>query len=175
MFYRNMSEAPLHARSPETHYDCMQPNNAGRIGDIIAPFLAWEGPAMPMLHAIQAAYGFVPNEAVPVVASALNLSRAEVHGLVSFYHDFRQEPAGRTVLRLCRAEACQARGAERVAAQAASALGITWHETTPDGAVTLEPVFCLGLCAVAPCGMVNDRPVARLDAAQNDAIGEAAR
>ena len=130
---------------------------------------------MPMLHAIQAAYGFVPDAAVPVVAGALNLSRAEVHGLVSFYHDFRHEPAGRTVLRLCRAEACQARGAERVAAHAAAALGITWHETTPDGAVTLEPVFCLGLCAAAPCGMVNERTVARLDEARLDAILEAAR
>jgi formate dehydrogenase subunit gamma len=123
-----------------------------------------------MLHAIQAAFGFVPEASVPVVASALNLSRAEVHGLVSFYHDFRREPAGRTVLKLCRAEACQARGADRVAAHASARPGIAWHETTPDGAVTLEPVFCLGLCAAAPCGMVNERTVARLDIARLDAL-----
>ena len=143
-----------------------------RTSEIIAPFLDWEGPAMPMLHAIQASFGFVPEASFPVVANALNLSRAEIHGLVSFYHDFRREPAGRTVVKLCRAEACQSRGADSVAAHASARLGIAWHETTPDGAVTLEPVFCLGLCAAAPCGMVNDRTVARLDAARLDAILE---
>ncbi len=130
---------------------------------------------MPMLHAVQAAFGYVPEAAVPVVAQALNLSRAEVHGIVSFYHDFRHEPAGRTVLRLCRAEACQSFGADRLAAYASEKLGISWHETTPDGAVTLEPVFCLGLCAAAPCGMVNDRSVARLDTARLDDILETMR
>ena len=143
-----------------------------RTEEIIAPFLPLEGPAMPMLHAVQAAFGFVPEASVPVVAQALNLSRAEVHGLVSFYHDFRHAPAGRTVLKLCRAEACQALGADRVAAHASARLGIGWHQTTPDDAVTLEPVFCLGLCAAAPCGMVNDRTVARLDAARIDALLE---
>ena len=157
----------------------MEQTNAGteladRVAGIIAPYLSLEGPAMPMLHAIQAAYGFVPDGAIPVVASALNLSRAEVHGLVSFYHDFRHEPAGRTVIKLCRAEACQARGSDRIARHAADRLGITWHETTPDGAVTLEPIFCLGLCAAAPCGMVGPRTVARLDTARMDAILEAA-
>ncbi len=145
-----------------------------RISEIIAAHLGREGPAMPMLHAIQAEFGFVPDAAVPVMAQALNLSRAEVHGLVSFYHDFRHAPAGRTVLKLCRAEACQSRGAERVAAHASARLGITWHETTPDGAVTLEPVFCLGLCAAAPCGMVGERTLARLDEARLDAALEAA-
>ena len=143
---------------------------SARTEEIIAPFLSLEGPAMPMIHAVQAAFGFVPEASVPVVAQALNLSRAEVHGLVSFYHDFRHEPAGRTVLKLCRAEACQALGADRVAAHAGARLGIGWHQTTPDDAVTLEPVFCLGLCAAAPCGMVNGRTVARLDAARVDAI-----
>ena len=152
----------------------MQPVSAtevkARTMEIIAPLLTLEGPAMPMLHAVQAAFGFVPEASVPVVAQALNLSRAEVHGLVSFYHDFRHQPAGRTVLKLCRAEACQALGANRVAAHASARLGIGWHETTPDNAVTLEPVFCLGLCAAAPCGMVNDRTVARLDTARIDAL-----
>jgi formate dehydrogenase subunit gamma len=150
-------------------------NVAARINEIIAPYLTLEGPAMPMLHAIQAAFGYVPEAAVPVVAQALNLSRAEVHGIVSFYHDFRREPAGRSVVRLCRAEACQSFGADRLAAQASERLGISWHETTPDGAVTLEPVFCLGLCAAAPCGMVNERSVARLTPARLDALLEELR
>jgi formate dehydrogenase subunit gamma len=150
------------------------PERNQSIADIIAPYLALEGPAMPMLHAIQAAFGFVPAEAVPVVANALNVSRAEIHGLVSFYHDFRHEPAGRTVLKLCRAEACQSRGADRLAALAQDRLGITWHTTTPNGAVTLEPIFCLGLCAAAPCAMVNHRTIARLDTAKLNAILDAA-
>jgi hypothetical protein len=100
----------------------------------------------------------------------LNLSRAEVHGVVSFYHDFRTAPAGRHLIRLCRAEACQAMGADRVAAHAQAALGIDWHETTPDGAVTLEPVFCLGLCACAPAALIDGRVVGRVDAARLDAL-----
>ena len=147
---------------------------ASKVALIIAPYAQLEGPAMPMLHAIQAAYGFVPEAAIPVVALALNVSRAEVHGLVSFYHDFRHQPAGRTVIKLCRAEACQARGADRIAHHAEHRLGITWHETTPNGAVTLEPIFCLGLCAAAPCALVNDRTIARLDTCRLDAILEAA-
>jgi formate dehydrogenase subunit gamma len=130
---------------------------------------------MPILHALQAEFGCVPEESVPVVAEALNQSRAEIHGLVSFYHDFRRHPAGRTVMKLCRAEACKSMGADRLAARASEHLGIGWHGTTPDGAITLEPVFCLGLCAAAPCGMVNDQPVARLDAGKLDRILEQAR
>ncbi len=150
-------------------------NAAERIAEIIAPYTGLEGPAMPMLHAVQAAFGYVPEAAIPVVAQALNLSRAEVHGIVSFYHDFRHAPAGRNVLKLCRAEACQSFGADRLAAQACERLGITWHETTPDGSVTLEPIFCLGLCAAAPCGMLNDRSVARLTPARLDSILEEVR
>jgi formate dehydrogenase subunit gamma len=125
-----------------------------------------------MLHAIQAAFGFVPEASVPVVAEMLNLSRAEVHGMISFYHDFRHQPAGRHVVKLCRAEACQSMGADRVAAHVQARLGISWHETTPDGAVTLEPIFCIGLCASAPCGMVDERSLARLDAGRMDAVLE---
>ncbi len=146
---------------------------AERAAEIIAPYLGLEGPAMPMLHALQAAFGFVPEASVPVVANALNLSRAEVHGIVSFYHDFRHKPAGRHVVKLCRAEACQSMGADRVAAYAQERLGISWHETTPDGAVTLEPIFCIGLCASAPCGMVDERSLARLDAGRIDGVLEA--
>lgn len=131
-----------------------------------------EGPGMPILHGLQALFGYIPDQAVPLVAQALNVSRAEVHGLVSFYHDFRKHPAGRHVLKLCRAEACQSVGADALAACVSARLGIGWHGTTPDGAVTLEPVFCLGLCAAAPCGMLDDIPVARLDIARMDAMLE---
>jgi formate dehydrogenase subunit gamma len=134
-----------------------------------------EGAGLPILHALQEGFGHVPAEAVPLVAHALNLSRAEVHGLISFYHDFRREPAGRTVVRLCRAEACQSMGAARLAEHAQARLGIGWHETTPDGHVTLEPVFCLGLCAAAPAAMIDAMPTARLTETKLDAILEAVR
>ena len=145
---------------------------ANRTAEIIAPYATLEGPAMPMLHAIQAGFGYAPDASVPVGATALNRPRAAVHGRVSFNHDFRREPAGRTVLRLCRAEACQARGAEQLALHTSRRLGVTWHGTTSDGRITLEPVFCLGLCAAAPCGMVDGRTLARLDADKIDTVIE---
>lgn len=135
-----------------------------RIADILADHRGLEGPLLPILHAVQKAFGHVPQDAIPQIAKALNLSKAEVHGVVSFYHDFREAPAGRHVLKLCRAEACQAMGGDRVADAVKSALGIDWHETTPDGRVTLEPVFCLGLCACGPAAMVDGRLVGRCDA-----------
>jgi formate dehydrogenase subunit gamma len=135
-----------------------------RIAEILEAHLGLEGPLLPILHAVQAAFGFVPDSAIPQIAAALMLSKAEVHGVISFYHDFRAAPAGRHVLKLCRAEACQAMGADRVAGAVKAALGIDWHETTPDGRVTLEPVFCLGLCACGPAAMVDGRLVGRCDA-----------
>ncbi len=134
-----------------------------RIAEILEDHRGLEGPLLPILHAVQASFGHVPQASVPQIARALNLSKAEVHGVVSFYHDFREAPAGRHVLKLCRAEACQAVGADRVADAVKSALGIDWHETTPDGRVTLEPVFCLGLCACGPAAMVDGRLVGRCD------------
>lgn len=141
-----------------------------RARQIIDTYRAVEGPALVILQALQREFGFIPDEAVVLVADALNLTRAEVHGIVSFYHDFRREPAGRHVLRLCRAEACQSLGGERLASHGQSRLGIAWGETTPDGSVTLEPVFCLGLCASGPAAMLDDRPVGRLDAARLDRL-----
>jgi formate dehydrogenase subunit gamma len=135
-----------------------------RIAEILEAHRSLEGPLLPILHDVQAAFGHIPQSAVPQIAKALNLSKAEVHGVVSFYHDFREKPAGRHVLKLCRAEACQAMGADRVAGAVKAALGIDWHETTPDGRVTLEPVFCLGLCACGPAAMVDGRLVGRCDA-----------
>lgn len=134
---------------------------SARTAEIVAAHLALEGPLLPILHAVQAAYGFVPRDCLPLIAEGLNISRAEVHGVMSFYHDFRSEPAGRTVIKLCRAEACQAVGADALAAHAKSRLGVDWHGTAKG--VTLEPVFCLGLCACGPAALVNGQVVGRLD------------
>jgi formate dehydrogenase subunit gamma len=137
---------------------------ADRVREIVADHAGREGPLLPILHDVQAAFGHVPQAALPVIAEALNLTRAEVFGVMTFYHDFRSEPAGRHVLKLCRAEACQAMGAESLAGSVKARLGVDWHGTTADGAVTLEPVFCLGLCACGPAGMFDGRLLARLDA-----------
>ncbi len=136
-----------------------------RIAEILEAHTGLEGPLLPILHAVQTAFGHVPQAAIPQIAAGLNLSKAEVHGVISFYHDFREAPAGRHVLKLCRAEACQAMGADALAGRIKAALGIDWHETTPDGRVTLEPVFCLGLCACAPAAMVDGRLVGRCNEA----------
>ncbi len=144
-------------------------NLAPRLSDILADHRALEGALLPILHAVQAEWGYVPQEALPIIARDLNISRAEVHGVVTFYHDFREEPAGRHVVKLCRAEACQAMGADRVASHAQRSLGVAWHGTSADG-VTLEPVFCLGLCACAPAALVDGRVVGRVDEARFDAL-----
>jgi formate dehydrogenase subunit gamma len=129
-----------------------------------------EGPLLPILHALQDEFGYIEESAEPLIAEALNISRAEVHGVVTFYHDFRREPAGRHVLRLCRAEACQAAGGDPLALRAEARLGVRLGETAADGSVTLEPVYCLGLCAVAPSAMLDGRVVARLDEGRLDAL-----
>lgn len=123
------------------------------------------GGLLPLLHDIQDQLGYVPGDALPVIAAALNLSRAEVHGVVSFYHHFRSSPPGRHVVQVCRAEACQSMGAESVLAALRDELGIDLHETTPDGAVTLEPIYCLGNCACAPALMVDGQVRGRLTTA----------
>lgn len=136
------------------------------IHDIIRSLQHLEGPLLPILHAIQTAYDHIPEAALPLIGDALNLTRAEVHGVISFYHDFRTTPAGRHVVRLCRAEACQAVGANGVAASVLDTLGIDWHGTTGDGRITVEPVYCLGLCACGPAAMVNGKVIGRTDAAR---------
>jgi formate dehydrogenase subunit gamma len=141
-----------------------------RAGEIIGRHVGEEGAALPILHELQAAFGHVPEAAVPMVAEALNLSRAEMHGVVTFYHDFRSQPPGRHVLKLCRAEACQAMGGDRLAARAEAALGIGLGATSADGRVTLEATYCLGLCALSPSAMIDGRVVARLDDARLDAL-----
>lgn len=130
--------------------------------DIIGGMTSLAGATLPILHALQDAFGFISERAIEMVAAALNLSRAEVYGVVTFYHDFRRAPPGTLVLKLCRAEACQSVGADALAARAKSNLGIDWHGTTADGRVTLEPVFCLGLCSCGPAAMIDGKLVGRL-------------
>ncbi len=141
-----------------------------RAREIIAETKALDGPTLPVLHALQEAFGYIPEEAVALVAAELNLSRADVFGVMSFYHDFRREPAGRHVVKLCGAEACQSMGGAAVAFCAERKLGIKLGETTADGRVTLEPVYCLGLCSVAPSAMVDGQVVGRLDEARVETI-----
>jgi formate dehydrogenase subunit gamma len=156
----------------------MQPASteiATRTASIVEEFRSLEGPLLPILHGVQHAFGHVPQEALPVIADALNISRAEVHGVVTFYHDYRKEPAGRHVLKLCQAEACQSMGSDAIAARVKQLLGIDFHETTKDGSVTLEPVYCLGLCACSPSAMLDGEVIGRLDDEAIDEIVEAVR
>lgn len=132
----------------------------------VAPFDKIEGPMLPMLHALQHEFGAISDEAIMFLARRLNLTRAEVYGVVSFYHDFRREPAGRRVVKVCRAEACQSVGGVVMAEALLAAHGLGWGDTTGDGALTVEPVYCLGLCAVAPAALIDGEPIGRLDAAK---------
>jgi formate dehydrogenase subunit gamma len=147
-----------------------EPWDEKRGADIIAEHAGLEGATLVILHAVQQAFGYVPEPAIAMMASALNLSRAEVFGVFSFYHDFRKQPAGRHVLKLCRAEACQAAGGDRLAARAEARLGIALGNTTADRRVTLEPIYCLGLCATAPSAQLDGRVIGRLDDARLDAL-----
>lgn len=128
------------------------------------------GALLPILHAVQDALGCVPGDAVAEIAAGLNLSRAEVHGVVSYYHHFRAEPAGRHVLQVCRAEACQAMGADALWDHACQRLGLRDAGTSAGGGVTLEPVYCLGLCASSPAVALDERPRARMSAPRLDAL-----
>jgi formate dehydrogenase subunit gamma len=135
--------------APDTH--------DARVDEAIAAHRHRPGALLPILHAIQDALGYIPAEAIARVAHGLNLSRADVHGVVSFYHDFRTKPPGRHVLRICRAEACQAMGSEVLETRLKRGLEIDFRETSADGAVTLEAVYCLGNCALSPAVMIDGR------------------
>lgn len=144
--------------------------------EIIARHAAREGAVLPMLHDVQHAFGYVPEPVIPMIAEVLNISRAEVHGTFTFYHDFRHEPAGKHVLKFCRAEACQAAGGDHLCARAEQKLGVKIGETTADDRVTFEPIYCLGLCSVAPSAMLDGKIYGRLDEKRVDAlISEAQR
>jgi len=143
---------------------------------VAAALVEWKdvpGALLPILHAVQDAIGHIPAEALPLIAHGLNLSRAEVHGVVSFYHYFRTRPAGKHIVYLCRAEACQSMGARALEAHAKRSLGVDFHETSADGSVTLEPVYCLGNCACAPSLLVDGQLHGRVDAAAFDALIDA--
>ena len=132
-----------------------------RIREILDAHRGMEGAMLPILHAVQEAFGHVPEAALPLIAADLGISKAEAHGVMTFYHDFRERPAGRKVLKLCRAESCKSMGADALAEGVQARLGLDWHQTSADGAVTLEPVFCLGLCACGPAAMVDGQLVGR--------------
>jgi len=141
-----------------------------QVDAILASHAGQPGPLLPILHAVQEALGCVPPDQVARIAHSLNLSRAEVHGVISFYHHFRQQPAGRHVVHVCRAEACQAMHCERTEAHARQRLGVDFGGTTSDGAFTLEAVYCLGNCAAGPSMSVDGRLYGRVTPERFDAI-----
>jgi formate dehydrogenase subunit gamma len=144
--------------------------NVERGNALISTFASLDGPLLPILHALQKEFGYIDREAERLIADALNISRADVHGVVTFYHDFREQPAGRHVLKLCRAEACQASGGDALAARAKERLGVALGNTTDDGRITLEATYCLGLCSVSPAAMMDGKLYARLDRKRLDLI-----
>lgn len=157
---------PIQAEPP----DALRAAERTRVLEACALLKDRPGALLPILHAVQDAIGFVPSEAVQLIASELNLSRAEVHGVVTFYHYFRTRRGGRHVVHLCRAEACQALGAAALEAHAKKTLGIDFHATSSDGAVTLEPVYCLGNCALGPALMIDTELKGRVSAGRFDEL-----
>lgn len=131
-------------------------DQTGRLNDLIEDHIALEGPLLPILHAIQDEFGFIPDQAVTLAAEKLQLSRAEVHGVISFYHYFRTTPAGENTIQICRAEACQSMGSRQLEADIKKRLKVDYFQTTADGEITLEPVYCLGNCACSPSIRVNN-------------------
>lgn len=137
---------------------------------LITPFAKEPGGLLPALAAVQADLGWVPDETLPILADIFNLSRAEVHGTVSFYHDFRRAPAGQHIIKICQAEACQAMGSRALTHHARKTLGVDLHQTEESGTFSLEPVYCLGNCACSPAIMIDEKVYGRVDAARFDAI-----
>lgn len=153
----------------------LPPEQRAAVRAAVAAHKDQPGALLPVLHGVQDALGYVPKDAIALIAYELNLSRAEVHGVVTFYHYFREHKPGRQVLQLCRAEACQAVGAVALEAHAKQALGVDFHGTTADGAVTLEPVYCLGNCALGPSVMLGDKLRGRVTTQRFDALVAQAR
>ena len=147
--------------------------NEARIVAIVERHRHRDGPLIEVLHDVQADFGCIPSDAVPVIARELNLSRAEVHGVVSFYHHFRTRAPGRHVLQICRAESCQAAGGRAIEAHAQKRLGVAFGGTTPDGQVTLDAVYCLGLCACSPAAMFDGEVLGRVTPESLDALIDA--
>ncbi|MES2499215.1 MAG: formate dehydrogenase subunit gamma [Pseudomonadota bacterium] len=141
----------------------LDPETLGKLQILIAQHKHLPGALLPLLHSIQDNVGYVPEASYLPISKALALSVAEVHGVVTFYHHFRRHPVGRHILQICRAESCQAMGSEKLEANIKSSLGIDYHQTTEDGAITLEPVYCLGNCACSPAVMMDDEVYGRMD------------
>jgi formate dehydrogenase subunit gamma len=156
-----------HGDTMHTHPD---PAAATPVTDLLARHGTRQDQLLPLLHALQDSIGYIPPDQVPAIAQHFNLSRAEVHGVITFYHYFRSEPPAPCVVQLCRAEACQAMGGERLLAHAQQALGCGLHGRSADGKFALEPVYCLGLCASAPALSVNQSVFARVTPARFDAL-----
>lgn len=148
----------------DSNWDC------GAVSAVIEKHRSLPGALLPILHGIQDELGYIPPESVALIAGALNLSRAEVHGVISFYHYFRTRPPGRHVVQICRAESCQAMGARQLEAHAKKRLKVDYHQTTLDGRITLEPVYCLGNCACSPSVRVGDDVYGLMDADRLDAL-----
>lgn len=170
MFDHGLNRSPASQRGQPMPSPTPAPAPDAEISAIISDHLSLEGPLLPILQALQDRFGMIPDAALSPICAALNIGRAELDGVISFYHDFRRMPAGRHVLRICRAEACQAMGGAALAEATLAGLGLDWHGTTADGAVTVEPVYCLGMCACAPAAMVDDRVIGRLDPARIKAV-----
>ena len=145
-------------------------HDAAIASEIIAEFGARPEMLVQILRGFLARYSYISDDAIRQIADELNLSRAEVHGVVSFYHDFRTEPPGKRIVKICQAESCQAMGSRELTAHAEKQLGVSMHGTTGDGEVTLEPVYCLGLCACSPAMMIDDDVYSRVDAARFDTL-----
>ncbi|MDR3415297.1 MAG: formate dehydrogenase subunit gamma [Nevskia sp.] len=167
---RGLNEQPLEPMQPVR---ALAQAQRAKVLEATARLRELPGALLPVLHAVQDALGYIPPDAVPLIAAELNLSRAEVHGVISFYHYFRSAPPGRHVLQICRAEACQAVGAVALEKHARDRLGIGFHQTTADGRFTLEPVYCLGNCACGPSLMVDQELHARVNAQEFDTLLEA--
>ena len=146
-----------------------------RLEAILVQYRDMPGGLLPLLHAVQAAYGCIPADSIGPIAGSLNLSRAEVHGVISFYHFFRSRPPGRHLIRLCRAESCQAMGSRALEAHVKRRLGVDYHGTTADGLFTLEPVYCLGNCARSPSMLVDGEIHGRVSEADFDGLLDSLR
>lgn len=148
----------------------LDPGSREQVDLALARYKGTPGPLLQVLHAVQDGLGYIPPASIPIIADALNLSRAEVHGVVTFYHYFRQSPAGKHIVQLCQAEACRSMHGATLTAHAKQRLGIDFHETTADRRVTLEPVYCLGNCACSPAMMIDGELYGRVSASRFDCL-----
>jgi formate dehydrogenase subunit gamma len=157
------------------HMHQTHPWDAERAVSLIHAHRHLAGALLPILHALQEEFGYIHREAVPLIADALNISKADVHGTISFYHDFRRTPRGRHTLHMCRAEACQSMGCDALIEHVEKKLGARLGETTADGSITLQPVYCLGNCALSPAVMLDGKPYGRVTPQVADFLIEDAR